>query len=361
MIRKALMSGTAIAVLAFAAPGAFAQSPDQGVHGGSPSAGKPEHRRSAAGDERTGGKSEQHRQSRHKAGKADGAREHSAATEGRQDDKAKAQRRAEERAGAKHERKAASEEKAKPAPGEASKRQAREAHGGANKERKAESGEQRAGKGATTRTGETDKSASPGERRDGASRQAGSERRKGGEARHVNFTTEQRTRFRETVRKQNVRNESVNVRISIGTRLPRHVRLYALPPTFISFAPDYRRYRYTLVDDRYVIVDPDSYEIVYVVDEGGGVHRVGGEVAVLDLTAGERRAILRHIDRRRRVSLNIDLALGAEIPGRIELMEFPTAFLGEVPKLRGYRYVVLDRRVAIVNPKDRDVLAIIKD
>lgn len=194
-------------------------------------------------------------------------------------------------------------------------------------------------------------------------KQAGNERA-GQKQGRVSFTEDQRSRFRDTIKKQNVRNEKVNVNVSIGVRLPRdRVRLHALPAAFISIAPDYRRYRYALIDDRYCIVDPDTYEIVYIIDEGGGgLHRSGGgQVATLDLSANERQIVLRHVDWDRRADLNIDLALGADIPGRVTLIDFPPPVIDEVPKLRGYRYVVLEKRVAIVDPQDREVLLVIRD
>ena len=59
--------------------------------------------------------------------------------------------------------------------------------------------------------------------------------------------------------------ENVNISINIGTAVPRTVKLYAVPEEIVVIVPEYRRYRYFIVDDRVCIVDPVTFEIIDVI------------------------------------------------------------------------------------------------
>jgi hypothetical protein len=51
----------------------------------------------------------------------------------------------------------------------------------------------------------------------------------------------------------------------VGVVLPASVNFVALPPVLVELYPQYRSYRYIVVDDQIVIVDPDTRRIVEVV------------------------------------------------------------------------------------------------
>ena len=54
--------------------------------------------------------------------------------------------------------------------------------------------------------------------------------------------------------------------VSVGTRIPKKVRLERLPPRIVKIVPAYEGYRFFLLaDGRIVIVDPDALTIVYIV------------------------------------------------------------------------------------------------
>lgn len=54
--------------------------------------------------------------------------------------------------------------------------------------------------------------------------------------------------------------------ISIGVRVPHHIHLHRLPARIVKIVPEYEGYEFFVLDDgTIVIVDPDSYEIVYVI------------------------------------------------------------------------------------------------
>ena len=59
---------------------------------------------------------------------------------------------------------------------------------------------------------------------------------------------------------------NVNFSISVGTRVPRDVSFHALPPRVVTIYPEWRSYKYILVKEQIVIIDPDTYEIVAVLE-----------------------------------------------------------------------------------------------
>jgi hypothetical protein len=61
------------------------------------------------------------------------------------------------------------------------------------------------------------------------------------------LTTEQRTKIRETGPKAS----NVNFSISVGTEVPRTVRVIAVPPTLVQW----RGHRYFVVGDEMIVVD----------------------------------------------------------------------------------------------------------
>src|SRR5215213_1128159 len=59
---------------------------------------------------------------------------------------------------------------------------------------------------------------------------------------------------------------NVNFNISVGARVPSSVTFYPLPPRIVEIYPEWRGYQVILVKGRYVIVRPQTYEIVYIIE-----------------------------------------------------------------------------------------------
>ena len=59
---------------------------------------------------------------------------------------------------------------------------------------------------------------------------------------------------------------SVNFNISVGTVIPAGVRYHPLPPRIVEIYPEWRGYEVILVKGRYVIVRPQTHEIVYIIE-----------------------------------------------------------------------------------------------
>ena len=85
---------------------------------------------------------------------------------------------------------------------------------------------------------------------------------------NVNITSEQRTQIHEVIvnERSAPRVSSVNFNLSVGTRVPRDVRIATLPARIVTIEPRWRGYEYFMVGEQIVIVNPRTMEIVAVVE-----------------------------------------------------------------------------------------------
>jgi len=125
---------------------------------------------------------------------------------------------------------------------------------------KAASGSDRTMKGKSgehMKTGEAESSGTSNEK-------TGSVQKNGGA--NVNVTAEQKTEIRQVIKTESVQPvEHVTFDVDVGTSIPHSVHLHRLPPRIVEIVPAYEDYEYfVLADGRIVIVDPNSYEIVYI-------------------------------------------------------------------------------------------------
>jgi hypothetical protein len=78
---------------------------------------------------------------------------------------------------------------------------------------------------------------------------------------------EQRTKITTVIREQHVQPvTNVNFSISVGTRVPRDVAFHPLPAEIVTLYPDWRGYEFVLVRDQILVIDPQNFEIVAVLD-----------------------------------------------------------------------------------------------
>jgi len=125
----------------------------------------------------------------------------------------------------------------------------------------------RPGQGGQTTQGQPDRPAATTQQRDSGS-PAGRRQETTGAAPSgaAAISSEQKTRIKQHIGDLRVgRVDNVNFSISVGTRIPRTVTLHPLPAVIVDVVPAWRRYRYILVRDEIVIIDPDTYTIIPVV------------------------------------------------------------------------------------------------
>ena len=185
---------------------------------------------------------------------------------------------------------------------------------------------------------------------------------KAGTQPRAQLSDQQQTRVRETVLKQRGnRVTNVNFSVTIGTRVPRSVRLAPLPATVIEIVPEYRTYHYVVVRDDIVFVDPVSYEIVYVLPGRSTTASGGGGAAALVLTDEQIAFVVRNIDLKSESRLGIGgISVGATVGREAGLREFPAIVVEKLPQLRSYRYLVHENDVAFVDSNDLKVV-LVKD
>jgi hypothetical protein len=81
------------------------------------------------------------------------------------------------------------------------------------------------------------------------------------------LSTEQRTQITTAIKETRVQPvTNVNFSISVGTKVPRDVTFHTLPERVVTIYPEWRRYKYILVKEQIVIVDPNTYEIVAILE-----------------------------------------------------------------------------------------------
>jgi hypothetical protein len=78
---------------------------------------------------------------------------------------------------------------------------------------------------------------------------------------------EKRTQIVSAIRSEKIQETTnVNFDISVGARVPTSVRFHPLPPRIVEIYPEWRGYEVILVSGRYIIVRPQTHEIVYIIE-----------------------------------------------------------------------------------------------
>ena len=78
---------------------------------------------------------------------------------------------------------------------------------------------------------------------------------------------EKRTQIVSAIKTEKIQETTnVNFNISVGAVVPSGVRFHPLPPRIVEIYPEWRGYQVILVHGRYVIVRPETHEIVYIIE-----------------------------------------------------------------------------------------------
>jgi hypothetical protein len=186
---------------------------------------------------------------------------------------------------------------------------------------------------------------------------------KAGSSNRVQLTEEKRTNVGRTLAKDANLNRATNIKISVnrGERLPQSVRLVALPASVITIVPEYRSYRYVVVNDQICIVEPSSFEIVEIIQLSGQTAATGGPTAALILSEEERAIILREVDLSGGSTLGLGaIAEGIDVPRDVQVRVFPDVVVQKVPKVKAYKFFTVENRIAIVDPQGAKVQLVLE-
>jgi hypothetical protein len=78
---------------------------------------------------------------------------------------------------------------------------------------------------------------------------------------------EKRTQIVSAIRSEKIQETTnVNFNIAVGATVPGSVRFHPLPPRIVEIYPEWRGYEVILVSGRYIIVRPQTHEIVYIIE-----------------------------------------------------------------------------------------------
>ena len=204
------------------------------------------------------------------------------------------------------------------------------------------------------------------------SKQSANDSGKRERAKSVDLSGDKKDRLKTSFKSEKVKPiTNVNVDVSVGRRLPRDWDYRPVPQAVVAIVPEYSGYRYVYVEDRYVIVDPDSYEVVYVLEEAGGgssasVGRSTGEGGAdrcstsLTLSEEDRTFVFEKV-RTQSSSVKVgNLEIGVELPSDTRVETFPSEVTTRVTKLDGCRYVFVDDKIAVVDPSNERIVAFIE-
>lgn len=184
----------------------------------------------------------------------------------------------------------------------------------------------------------------------------------------VNINDQQRTRISQSISHLNVQPlNSVNFSLSVGTVVPRDVRLQPLPSEVVEMVPQYRGYDFVLVKDEIVIVEPSSYKIVAVLPYSGrstAAAPARTEQRKTTFSDRDREVIRKHartrpVERERQTtgsSVRTEIRTGERVPEGVEIQSFPEEVYRDAPTLREYRYINRDSRTYIVEPQERRII-----
>ena len=78
---------------------------------------------------------------------------------------------------------------------------------------------------------------------------------------------EKRTQIVSAIKSEKIEETTnVNFNISVGAMVPGTVRFHPLPPRIVEIYPEWRGYDVIFVHGQYIIVRPQTHEIVYIIE-----------------------------------------------------------------------------------------------
>jgi cytoskeletal protein RodZ len=181
----------------------------------------------------------------------------------------------------------------------------------------------------------------------------------------ININTQQRTRVAESITRLNVQPlNNVNFSLTVGTTVPREVRLQTLPSDVVEVVPQYRGYSFFVVRDEIVIVEPSTYQIVTVLPRSGGSTAAAPAPSrsKVSFTDKDRDVVRKHVKTRTTErqttgsTAKVTIRRGERLPDTVEFDEFPETVYRDAPALREYRYIHRENRTYLIEPRERTVI-----
>jgi len=177
----------------------------------------------------------------------------------------------------------------------------------------------------------------------------------------VNINEQQRTRVTQSISKLNVQPvTNVNFSVSVGTAVPRDVRLRTLPSDIVEVVPQYRGYSFFVVRDEVVIVEPSTHKIVTVLPRNGGGTAQTTTRQRVKFTDKDRETVRKYSrksePRTTGTAVRSRIGVGERVPASVELESFPDEVYTDAPSLREYRYLRQENRTYVIEPHERTII-----
>ncbi len=181
----------------------------------------------------------------------------------------------------------------------------------------------------------------------------------------VSINERERTRLGQTFAKLDVHPlNNVNFNVSVGTVVPRDIRLEVVPSDVVEIVPRFRGYKFFAVRDEIVIVEPSSLKIVAVLPRSGGGSASVTTERKSKFSEDDRALMRKHMHVRAQASApattgsstRTHVIIGERVPDSVEIRSFPEEVYRESPRLKEYRYIEEGDRSYVVEPSDRRVI-----
>jgi len=180
-------------------------------------------------------------------------------------------------------------------------------------------------------------------------------------------TPEVQSKFNQVIERQKFSNTSVNVDVSVGSSLPRSVRVFDVPSDIVRINPEFRGKKFTVVRDEIVIIEPSTHKVISVIPRSGRA-TTGTSTSVRQTTssklqlAPEKRRLIRETVIKEQAAprcSDVQLSVGTEVSRSIRLNPFPEEVVREVPQIRSYQFCIKDNDVVLVDPGEHRIVEVI--
>jgi hypothetical protein len=185
--------------------------------------------------------------------------------------------------------------------------------------------------------------------------------------RSVGSTTlspDQRTKLHETIVSGGIhRVDHVDFSLSVGIRVPHTVTVYDVPERIVHIVPQYRGFKYIAVRNELAIIDSGTHKVVALLPMQGSVQeRSGRSVGSTTLSPDQKtrlHGIITGGNVRRIDDVDFSLSVGTRVPDTVTVYDVPETIVDIVPEYRGFRYIVVEDELVIIDPETLEIVAVL--
>lgn len=145
--------------------------------------------------------------------------------------------------------------------------------------------------------------------------------------------------------------------------MPRTVTVYDVPARIVDIVPQYRGFNYIAVRDKLAIIDPGTHKIVALLPTQGSVQERSGRSLGSTTLSADQKTRLHGIITGGNVSriddVDFSLSVGTRVPDTVTIYDVPETIVDIVPEYRGFRYIVVEDALVIIDPNTLEIVAVL--